>query len=147
MPRSFGDSIIHSSHFDYAVKFNCPLPCVTDAMPNEIEVEIGKTIAQRLVEDGATLQIGAGNIPDALMCSLANHKDLGIHSEMLSDGIVDLVEIGAVTNRQKSRHRGRIVSSLAVGSKKLYDFIHNNPSIGESFPWQISPLIAIKGHN
>ncbi|XP_043275809.1 4-hydroxybutyrate coenzyme A transferase-like isoform X2 [Venturia canescens] len=129
MPRTFGESVIHSSHFDYAVKFDCPLPCVSESPLNEIEAEIGKIIAQRLVEDGATLQIGVGNIPDAVLCSLSNHKDLGIHSEMLSDGMVDLVEKGSITNRRKSRHRGRFVCSLAVGSKKLYDFMHVNPSI------------------
>lgn len=130
MPRTFGDSVIHSSHFDYAVKFDCPLPCVSESPPNEIDTEIGKVIAQRLVEDGATLQIGVGNIPDAVLSSLSHHKDLGVHSEMLSDGMVDLVEKGSITNRQKSEHRGRLIGSLAVGSKKLYDFMHNNPSIG-----------------
>lgn len=130
MPRSFGDSVIHSSHIDYAVKFNCPLPCVTGQPLNEIEIEIGKIVAQRLVEDGATLQLGLGNIPDAILSSLANHKNLGVHTEIISDEMVELVKNGNITNKYKPRHRGRIVASLAIGTKKLYDFIHNNPALG-----------------
>lgn len=133
MPRSFGDSVIHSSHIDYAVKFNCPLPCVSGLPLNELEMEIGKIVAQRLVEDRATIQLSLGNIPDAILGSLNNHKDLGVHSEMLSEGMVELVKQGVITNKFKNRHRGRIVASLAIGTKKLYDFIHNNPALGNFF--------------
>ncbi|KAL2730852.1 4-hydroxybutyrate coenzyme A transferase-like [Vespula squamosa] len=129
MPRSFGDTVIHSSHIDWAVKYDCPLPCVASTQPNDIELEIGKFIATRLVEDGATLQLGIGNIPDAVLCALVNHKDLGIHSEIIGDTIVDLVERGIITNKNKIKHRGRLVGSLGIGTKRLYDFLHNNPFV------------------
>ncbi|EFN64765.1 4-hydroxybutyrate coenzyme A transferase [Camponotus floridanus] len=129
MPRSFGDTVIHSSHFDWAVRYDCPLACVVCPPPNDLEVEIGKIIAQRLIEDGATLQLGIGNIPDAVLCALVNHKDLGIHSEILCDAMVDLVEHGNITNKCKIKHRGRMVGSFGIGSKRLYDFLHNNPFI------------------
>ena len=134
MPRSFGESVIHASHIDWAVKFDCPLPCVhTGCPPNDIEQEIGKKIALNLIEDGATIQMGIGNIPEAITCNLSNHKDLGVHSELLSDGMVDLTEKGVITNKMKSKHIGRMIGSFAIGTKKLYDFIHNNPFVGESF--------------
>lgn len=130
MPRSFGDTVIHSSHFDWAVKCNCPLPSLVSTTPNELEQEIGKIIAHRLIDDGATLQLGIGNIPDAVLKSLINHKDLGIHSDVLCDAMVDLVEHGTITNRCKLKHKGRMTGSMAIGTKRLYDFIHNNPFIG-----------------
>lgn len=91
---------------------------------------MGKLIAENLVDDGATLQMGIGNIPDAVLAALHNHKDLGIHSEMFADGLVDLVQKGCVTNNKKVIHKGRIVGSFLIGTKKLYDFVHNNPFIG-----------------
>ncbi|NJI29872.1 4-hydroxybutyrate CoA-transferase, partial [Aeromonas veronii] len=93
------------------------------------ETKIGKLIAENLVEDGATLQMGIGNIPDAVLNALHNHKDLGIHSEMFAGGVVDLVRKGCVTNDKKTFHRGRIVGSFLIGTKKLYDFVDNNPFI------------------
>lgn len=91
---------------------------------------MGKIIAENLVEDGATLQMGIGSIPDAVLAALHNHKDLGIHSEMFADGLVDLVQKGCVTNNKKIIHKGRIVGSFLIGTKKLYDFVDNNPFIG-----------------
>lgn len=129
MPRSFGDTVIHSSHIDWAVKYDCPLPCIASTQPNEIELEIGKFVAHRLIDDGATLQLGIGNIPDSVLCALVNHKDLGIHSEIIGDTIVDLVERGIITNKNKLKHRGRLVGSLGIGTKRLYDFLHNNPFV------------------
>lgn len=130
MPRSYGDTLVHSSHFDWAVRYDCPLPCITCPPPNGLEQEIGKIIAQRLIEDGATLQLGIGCIPDAVLSGLVHHKDLGIHSEIICDAMVDLVHHGNITNKCKTKHRGRIVSSFAIGTKKLYDFLHSNPVIG-----------------
>lgn len=130
MPRSFGDSVIHSSHFDFAVRYDCSLPCVACSQPNELELEIGKIIAHRLIDDGATLQLGVGNIPDAVLCALFSHKDLGVHSEIISDAMVDLVEQGNITNKFKMKHKGRMVGSMALGTKRLYDFLHNNPFLG-----------------
>lgn len=83
-------------------------------------------------QDGATLQMGIGSIPDAVLAKLHNHKDLGIHSEMFADGVVDLVKNGAVTNNKKTIHKGRIVGSFLIGTQKLYDFVDNNPFIGKS---------------
>jgi len=130
MPRSLGDTVIHSSHFDWAVRHDCPLPAVPCITPNEIEQEIGKIIAQQLIEDGATLQVGVGNIPDAVLCALVNHKDLGIHSDILCDTMVDLVEHGSITNKLKLKHKGRMTATMAIGTKRLYDFLNNNPFVG-----------------
>lgn len=130
MPRSLGDTVIHSSHFDWAVRYDCPLPCIAGTQPNDLEVEIGKIIAQRLIEDGSTLQVGIGNIPDAVLCALAGHKDLGVHSEIIGDAMIDLVERGNITNKHKVKHRGRMVGSMAIGTKRVYDFLHNNPFVG-----------------
>lgn len=129
MPRTFGDSIIHESHFDAAVNVDIPLPEHGGKGMSETENKIGKLIAENLVEDGATLQMGIGNIPDAVLNALHNHKDLGIHSEMFANGVVDLVAKGCVTNDKKTIHRGRIVGSFLIGTKKLYDFVDNNPFI------------------
>ncbi|XP_033324822.1 succinyl-CoA:acetate/propanoyl-CoA:succinate CoA transferase [Megalopta genalis] len=129
MPRTFGDAIIHVSHLDFAVEHHKPLPVHPVKAPSKEEQQIGKNIAENLVVDGATLQMGIGSIPDAVLSELKNHKDLGIHSEMFSDGVVDLVNKGCITNNKKTMHRGRIVGSFCVGSEKLYDFMHNNPFI------------------
>lgn len=129
MPRTFGDGIIHISHVDYAVKTDVQLPQHGGRPPTDVESKIGKLIADNLVEDGATLQMGIGNIPDAVLAALTNHKDLGIHSEMFSGGVIDLVENGCVTNNRKTMHKGRIVGSFLIGTQKLYDFVDNNPFI------------------
>lgn len=129
MPRTFGDAIIHMSHIDYAVKDNTPLPEHAVKPPSPEEATIGKLIGENLVEDGATLQMGIGSIPDAVLSALKNHKDLGIHSEMFSVGVIDLVKRGCVTNNKKKFHKGRIVGSFLVGNRELYDFVDNNPFI------------------
>lgn len=129
MPRTFGDAIIHSSHFDFAIEIDTPLPLHPSAPPTPVETKIGKLIAENLVEDGATLQMGIGSIPDAVLLALHNHKDLGIHSEMFANGVVELVAKGCVTNAKKSMHRGRIVGSFLIGDQCLYNFVNNNPFI------------------
>ncbi|XP_043469085.1 4-hydroxybutyrate coenzyme A transferase [Leptopilina heterotoma] len=129
MPRTFGDAVIHQSHIDVAVKHDTPLPQHKTSEPSKEEVLIGKHIAENLVVNGATLQLGIGSIPDAVLSQLKNHKDLGIHSEMFADGIVDLVNRGCITNNHKSMHQGRTVGSFCVGTQKLYDYMHNNPTI------------------
>ncbi|KAJ8868671.1 hypothetical protein PR048_030210 [Dryococelus australis] len=130
MPRTFGDSQIHQSHFDYAVKVDVPLPEHGGAPPNEVERKIGSLIAENLVEDGATLQLGIGSIPDAVLAALANHKDLGVHSEMFAAGTIPLFESGAITNNKKVIHQGKTIGSFLIGTRALYDFVDNNPSIG-----------------
>ncbi|MFN8288018.1 MAG: acetyl-CoA hydrolase/transferase C-terminal domain-containing protein [Chitinophagales bacterium] len=128
MPRSHGDGNIHESLLTKAVYaedaiFECPASALS-----ETEIAIGKNVAA-LVEDGATLQMGIGAIPNATLQFLANHKDLGIHTEMFSDGILPLVKSGVINGRKKKKHPGKIVSAFAMGTRPLYDFIHDNPAV------------------
>lgn len=127
LPRTQGDALIHTSHFDALVKGEMELPEHKPPVLGDVENAIGKHIADNLVEDGATLQMGIGAIPDAVLAQLKNHKDMGVHSEMFSDGLVDLVNAGAVTNRLKKICTGRILASFAVGTRKLFDFMDDNP--------------------
>lgn len=133
MPRTFGEAIIHQSHIDYAVRLDRELPAHEHKDPNPTETAIGKNIADNLVEDGATLQMGIGAIPDATLSFLNNHKDLGVHSEMFSLGVIDLVQSGVITNHNKKLDKGLIVTSFLMGNKKLYDFVDNNPFISKIF--------------
>jgi len=128
MPRTLGDGIIHVSKFNAMVWVEEELPEVCSGEPTEITKRIAAHCAA-LVENGATLQTGIGSIPDAVLASLANHKELGMHTEMFSDGIIPLIEKGVITNEHKRKHRGKIVSSFILGSRKLYDFVDDNPSI------------------
>ena len=129
MPRTLGDGLIHKSSIHIMVEVNEPLPEISYA--NKIDaasLKIGKNCAE-LIEDGSTLQMGIGAIPDAVLSCLGTHKDLGIHTEMFSDGIIPLVENGVITNKYKAKHRGKIVTSFAIGTKKLYNFIDDNPLV------------------
>lgn len=128
MPRTHGDSFIHIDDIDYYVEQDEELPEHDPAPLTEIEQQIGAHIAG-VIDDGATLQMGIGSIPDAVLRCLDNHKDLGIHTEMFSDGVIPLVESGVVNNSQKKLHRGAIVSGFLVGSRKLYDFVDDNPMV------------------
>lgn len=130
MPRVLGDSFIHISDIDYVVEAHEPLlewRADDGESPEEID-RIGRFVAE-LVDDGSTIQTGYGSIPDAVMRHLKNKKDLGVHTEMFSDGIIDLVESGVITGKKKTVHRGKIVASFCMGTKRLYDFIDNNPVI------------------
>jgi 4-hydroxybutyrate CoA-transferase len=126
MPRTLGDSFIHVSELDYIVEDTRPLLELPRPKISNIEEQIGYHIAQ-LVEDGSTLQLGIGAIPDAVLKFLKDKKDLGIHTEMFSDGVMELVEEGVITNKAKTYHPGRIVSNFLMGTRKLYDFVHDNP--------------------
>jgi 4-hydroxybutyrate CoA-transferase len=134
MPRTYGDSFIHINKINYIVEVNDPikeLPQVENDLTPEIEKiysKIGKYVAD-LIEDGSTLQLGIGAIPDSVLHYLGNKKGLGIHSEMFSDGIIELVEKGVVTNEFKTIHKGKIIAGFVLGTKRLFDFIHNNPLI------------------
>lgn len=128
MPRTHGDGIIHISNIDAAVLADTPLHEVLAGEPSETEAAIGRHVAS-LVEDGATLQMGVGAIPNAVLQCLGNHKDLGIHTEMFSDGVVALVEKGVVTGSKKRTHPGKIVSGFVAGTRKLYDFVNDNPAV------------------
>lgn len=134
MPRTLGDSFIHISRIDYCVEVNVPLMELPqlegDETPEELEVyrKIGENVAS-LVDDGSTLQLGIGRIPDSVVKSLEDHRHLGVHTEMISDGIIPLVESGVITNQKKTLLPGKIVTSFVLGSHELFDFIDNNPSM------------------
>ena len=131
MPRTFGDGQVHPSHLDVALYGDSPIHELRKRKEAGAEVEdaIGKLVAENLVRDGATLQMGIGGIPDATLRYCRSHKDLGIHSEMFSDGIIDLVRRGVITNVHKRFQPGLITGGFAVGTRALYDFMHDNPSI------------------
>ncbi|VDM48389.1 unnamed protein product [Toxocara canis] len=133
MPRTFGDTQIHISQLDAVVKSNRPIFAQeeTNAAPDENIAKIGKLIADNLVDDGATLQIGIGAIPDAACVELIHHKDLGVHTELVSDGVVDLIERNVLTNARKTLDQGKLVTSFAFGTRKFYDYIDNNPLFGK----------------
>jgi acyl-CoA hydrolase len=128
MPRSLGDGLIHVDQLDYMVEVDEPIPELPPAALTAEERAIGRHCSE-LVEDGATLQIGIGAIPQATLAALGDHQRLGIHTEMISDGIVDLVERGVVTGELKRLHPGRVVAGFALGSKRLYDFLDDNPLV------------------
>ncbi|MFY0643528.1 MAG: acetyl-CoA hydrolase/transferase family protein [Bacteroidia bacterium] len=128
MPRTHGDSLIHMDHIDAMVEGDMALHETILPTPTEIEIQIGKNAAS-LIEDKSTLQMGIGNIPNAVLTQLTGHKGLGIHTEMFSDGIIPLVETGVITNEHKKIIPGKIVSGFVIGSRKLYDFIDDNPMV------------------
>lgn len=128
MPRTHGDSFIHISKFHAAVEVNDPLENHEKKELSETEKKIGIYCAG-LIEDGSTLQMGIGAIPDAVLAALGNHQKLGVHTEMFSDGIIELVEKGVITGENKKVYPGKIVSGFAVGSKRLYEFMDDNPLI------------------
>lgn len=128
VPRSLGDSQIHISNIDYIVEDDSPLLTVDFAKPTEIERTIGRYCAE-LIEDGACLQMGIGSIPNAILSCLNNHKDIGIHTEMFSDGILPLIKKGIITGAKKRLDKGKIVSTFVMGSQKIYNFIDSNPMV------------------
>lgn len=134
MPRTLGDSFIHINKLKYIVEYDEPIQELaqvnSEVTPDTVGIynKIGQTVAD-LIEDGSTLQMGIGAIPDAVLQYLKNKKDLGVHTEMFSDGIVELVEDGIVNNEKKTLHPGKIIAGFVLGTKKTYDFIDNNPII------------------
>lgn len=132
MPRTLGDNFIHISQIDYIVEKSEELIELPPPKIGEVEKAIGENCAS-LIDDGSTLQLGIGAIPDAVLLFLKDKKDLGIHSEMFSDGVVDLYEAGVITNSKKTIHKGKMVVTFMMGTKRLYDFIDNNPVV-ELYP-------------
>lgn len=130
MPRTLGDSFIHVSAIDYIVPVDYPLPelAMGESKPSEEVEKIAAYIAD-LIPDEATMQMGIGAIPDAVLKHLYEKKDLGIHTELFSDGVIDLVEAGVLTNTKKTLHPGKIIAGFILGTKRLYDWVHNNPMI------------------
>ena len=128
MPRTFGDSFIHVSDIDLAVDVEVPPYEHAVGAIGDVERRIGEFVAD-LVPNGATLQLGIGAIPAATALALRDKRDLGIHTEMFTDAVVDLVEAGVVTGARKERNRGKIVTAFVMGSRRLYEFVHDNPMV------------------
>jgi acyl-CoA hydrolase len=128
MPRTFGDGILHISEIDYLVEVNTPIfgHDVTPILPEE--AKIGQYVAS-LIENKSTLQMGIGSIPNAVLAQLKNHKDLGLHTEMFSDGVIDLIESNVINCNYKGTLRGRALATFLIGSQRLYDFVNDNPFI------------------
>jgi len=127
-PRVFGDSFIHISDVDYVVEDDQPLPEIPDIPVSEKDQKIAAYIAE-LIPNGATLQVGVGGVPNAVCKLLKDKRELGIHTEVIGDAILDLIECGAVTNSKKNIHTGKSVFTFALGSRRLYDFINDNPGV------------------
>ena len=128
MPRTLGDSFIHISKITHAVPVDYPLAELPMGEMNEVSAQIGRHVAA-LVEDGSTMQLGIGAIPDAVLQSLLDKKDLGVHTELFSDGVMELVQKGVITNERKTLHPGKIVSGFILGTHKLYRFVDDNPIV------------------
>ncbi|MBW2529466.1 MAG: acetyl-CoA hydrolase/transferase family protein [Deltaproteobacteria bacterium] len=147
MPRTLGDCFIHVSKLTYAVEVNRPLLELPQDEFTDVHRRIGTHIAE-LIDDGATLQLGIGAIPDAVLSQLKDKRHIGIHTEMFADGVVELFEAGVITNEKKTLHPGKIVSSFVMGSRKLYDFVDNNPVV-EMHPshYVNDPFVVAKNDN
>jgi len=128
MPRTHGDGIIHISELDTFVE--CDAPIHTHLMPklNDVEIKIGKYVAE-LIDNGSTLQMGIGSIPNAVLTQLTNHKNLGLHTEMFSDGVIDLILKDIINGNNKGVNPGRAMATFLMGSKKLYDYVDDNPFV------------------
>jgi len=127
-PRTFGDMEVHVRDVDYLVEVDYDVPTLPNIEPNEKDMKIGQLIADH-IHDGDSIQLGIGGIPNAVAKSLHGKKDLGIHTEMFTSGMIDLIESGAVNGKKKTLHRGKHVCCFAMGSKAVYDYIDNNPSV------------------
>jgi acyl-CoA hydrolase len=128
MPRTHGAGIIHVTEIDIFVDCDEPLPEHHVPILSEIENKIGDNVAS-LIEDRSTLQMGVGNIPNAVLSRLTNHKDLGLHTEMFSDGVIDLILKDVINGNYKSVNRGRALATFLLGSKRLYDYVDDNPYV------------------
>lgn len=141
MPFSYGDAVIHISKLAAAVIVDEPLVEVPTAIPTEKEIRIGNFIAEH-IPDGATLQIGVGGIPNAVIRALENHKHLGLHTEAMTDGVLPLLEKGIIDNSEKKVMPGKSVASLALGSRRLYDYMDKNPDIiVKDVAWTNNPFV------
>ncbi|MCM1347812.1 MAG: 4-hydroxybutyrate CoA-transferase [Firmicutes bacterium] len=141
VPFAWGDAVIHLSDLDYAVMTDCPLAETPASESTEKELQIANHIAP-LIPDGATLQIGVGGIPNAILHALTDHKHLGVHSEAMTDGVVPLIEAGVIDNSRKKVKPGVAVASLAIGTRKLYDFMHRNSKMSfHDVAWVNDPFV------
>ncbi len=147
MPRTFGDSFIHVRDIDYIVEADTPVLELALPRITEVETAIGKYAAE-LVKDGDCLQLGIGAIPDCVLACLKEKNDLGIHSEMFSDGVLDLLEAGNINNSQKKLHKWKSVATFLMGSRRLYDYVDNNPYV-ELYPvdYVNDPVVIAQNDN
>lgn len=127
-PRTFGDTNVHISEIDFVYETARPVPIFPYAPSNDQDRIIGNYIAE-LIEDGSTIQLGIGGIPNAVAGALMNKKELGVHTELFNDGMIDLIEAGVITNSRKTLHKGISIATMALGSERLYDFIDQNPGV------------------
>lgn len=126
MPRTLGDSFIHVSQIDYFIEVDYELPEIHPEPPSPAQDQIARHIAE-LIPDAATLQMGIGGIPDAVVRRLTNHKNLGVHTELFSNGVMEMIEAGVITCAAKSLHPGKVVAGFVLGTRDLYRYIHDNP--------------------
>jgi len=142
LPRTFGDTLLHVSHVDYFVEYEQEVPELPSPQPSETDLTIGNYIGE-LIEDGSTIQLGIGGIPNAAALALRDKKDLGVHTEMIVDSVMELYEMGVITNSAKAFHKGKVVATFAMGSRKLYDWLDDN--VGVEFQrgkWVNSPAVV-----
>ena len=128
MPRTYGDALLHVDEIDFLVEHDAPIFSLHLTEPNAIETQIARHIVP-LIEDGSTLQLGIGNIPNATLAEMGHLKNLGIHTELLTEGVLDLVKKGVINGYEKKIDKGKIIASFAMGTQELYDFIDHNPSV------------------
>ena len=141
MPRVHGDGFLHVTDIDYIIAHDEPLLEFRSQVPDEIAERIGRHVA-KIVQDGDTIQVGYGSVPNAVIANLRNRKNLGVHTELISDGIVDLIRLGAIDNSRKTIDRGKAVASFCMGKRETYEFLHDNPSIEfKSIEYTNNPLI------
>lgn len=145
MPRTLGDSFIHASRVHKVAEISSPLSILEPIPFTEVEKKIGSNIAS-LVEDGSTLQLGIGGIPNAALKAMFDKRDLGVHTEMVSDGIMEAIEAGVITGAKKTLHRNKVIATFYLGTKKLYEFIDNNPTF-ETHPTDYTNHPYIVGQN
>ena len=126
MPRTLGDSFVHIEDLDVIVEHEEPLLEVTVPEPDDVALRIAQLIT-RLIENGSTIQAGIGTIPNAVLYGLGDKRDLGVHTEMFSDGLIDLIESGVVNNTAKTFHPGKVLATFCIGTRRLYDYVENNP--------------------
>lgn len=147
MPTIHGDGFIHIKDVDFIIPYDEPILEVSSAQTSDVINTIGKNVA-RLVQNGDTIQVGWGGLPNAVMASLYNKKNLGVHTELLSDGLVDLIKAGVIDNSRKTIDHGRTVASFSMGNKATYNFLNNNPSISfRTLDYTNNPLIMARIDN
>jgi RimJ/RimL family protein N-acetyltransferase/acyl CoA:acetate/3-ketoacid CoA transferase beta subunit len=147
MPRVHGDGFIHINDINYIVPYDEPILEFRSEADNEIAQRIGRYVS-RLIQDGDTIQVGYGSIPNAILSHLDNKRHLGIHTELLSDGIVELIKKGIIDNTRKSINRGKTIASFCMGEKETYDYIHDNPAIEfKTINYTNNPLVIAQHHN